>query len=98
MVEGFFDALRIWQAGFMNVDAFMGSQLYPAQQSHIEAALWPGGKVTIMMDEDEAGANCERQCIEALVPHLYVKAIRLPDGAAQPDELTEEQIHQLLAE
>ena len=38
--------------------ALMGTQLYPAQQSQIEAALGPGGKVTIMMDADEAGAEC----------------------------------------
>lgn len=30
-------------------------------------------------------------------PTGYVKAVRLPDGAAQPDELTEDQISQLLA-
>lgn len=97
LVEGFFDLFHIYQAGFKNVVALMGSQLYPAQQSQIESALGPAGKVLIMMDADEAGANCERQCIEALAPHLYVKAIRLPDGVAQPDELTSEQIQQLVA-
>ena len=96
VVEGFFDAFHIHQVSFGNVVALMGSQLYPAQQSQIEAALGPGGKITLIMDMDEAGANCERRCIEALTSTLYERAIRLPDGAAQPDELTGEQIKKLL--
>jgi len=51
-----------------------------------------------MMDAHEAGAKCEQKCIEALATRLYVKAVRLPDGAAEPDELTETQIHALLAD
>ena len=59
---------------------------------HLNGTSYPGrpAKLIIMMDADEAGAECEEKCIAALVPHLYVKAIHLPEGAAQPDELTEE--------
>jgi len=98
LVEGFFDLFRIWQAGFKNVVALIGTELYPAQQQLLESVLGPTGKVTLMMDADEAGASCEQKCIEALATRLYVKAVRLPDGAADPDELTETQIHALLAD
>ena len=98
LVEGFFDLFRIWQAGFKNVVALIGTELYPAQPHLLESALGPNGKLTLMMDADEAGAKCEHKCIEALATRLYVTAVRLPDEAAEPDELTESQIYQLLAD
>ena len=30
LVEGFIDLFRIWQAGFKNVVALIGTELYPA--------------------------------------------------------------------
>jgi DNA primase len=95
VVEGFFDALRIWQAGFHHVVALMGSQLYPAQTHLLQAVLGTKGRVTLMLDADEAGRACRSQCIEKLVPHLYVKAVELPEGAGQPDQLSDKQIRQL---
>ncbi len=97
MVEGFFDALRVWEAGFENVVALMGSELCPAQTHLLTTVLGTAGRVTLMFDNDAAGHGCQEQCVEQLVPHLYVKTVSMPEGAAQPDELTEKQIHQLLA-
>ncbi len=96
VVEGFFDALHIWQAGFKNVVALMGSVLSPAQTHLLQAALGTSGRATLMLDGDSAGTECQERCIAALVSSMYVKAMRLPDGVAQPDELTENQIAQLL--
>ncbi len=75
----------------------MGSELYPAQKHLLRAALGTAGRLTLMLDADEAGRSCQQQCIEELVPHLYVKAVEIPDGADQPDELQDKQIRQLLA-
>jgi len=97
LVEGFFDAFRIWEAGFENVVALMGSELCPAQTHLLTTVLGRAGRVTLLLDDDKAGHGCQEQCIELLVPHLYIKAVSLPDGVAQPDELTEKQTHQLLA-
>jgi DNA primase len=36
LVEGFFDCFRIWQAGFKNVVALMGSVLSPDQVGVID--------------------------------------------------------------
>ena len=60
VVEGFFDALHIWQAGFKNVVALMGSELYPAQTHLLQAALGTSGRVTLMLDGDVAGTECPR--------------------------------------
>ena len=97
VVEGFFDAFRIWQAGFHNVVSLMGSELYPPQQQLLQAVLGATGRVTLLLDADVAGRSCQEKCIERLVPHLYVKAVALPEGTSQPDQLTDQQIRQLFA-
>ena len=75
----------------------MGSELYPAQTHLLTTVLGNAGRVTLLLDDDDAGHRGQEQCIEQLVPHLYVKTVSMPEGAAQPDELTEKQVHQLLA-
>src|SRR5688500_11166227 len=55
VVEGFFDCLKVWQAGMLNVVALMGSTMSDEQEELIVAAVGPGGRVTLMFDEDEAG-------------------------------------------
>jgi DNA primase len=41
VVEGFFDAMRLWQAGFPNVVALMGSALSEAQEALIVDVVGP---------------------------------------------------------
>ena len=53
IVEGFFDLFHIWQAGFKNVVALMGSELYPAQTHLLQAALGTSGRVTLLLDGDD---------------------------------------------
>ena len=53
-------------------------------------------KITLMLDNDQAGASGTEKCIEALVGRFYVKAVRLPNDVAQPDELANEEIYNLL--
>jgi len=96
VVEGFFALFRVWQAGYRNVVALMGNELYPAQTHLLQAALGEFGRVTLMLDNDAGGKTCEAQCVETLVSSMYVKVVRLPDGVADPDQLTDEQIDQLL--
>ena len=66
VVEGFFDTFRVWQAGFPNVVALMGSRLSEQQRELLVKALGPQGKLTLLFDADEAGRHCEVQCVEEL--------------------------------
>ena len=74
----------------------MGSELYPAQKHLLQAALGTSGRVTLMLDGDKAGRDCQKRCIKELVPHLYVKSVELPDGV-QPDQLAANDIRHLLS-
>lgn len=97
VVEGFFDVFRVSQAGYPNVVALMGSHLSPTQKELLVDSLGPQGKLTLLFDADDAGLACQAQCLEELSSQLFVKPVRLPEGGHQPDELTDEQILQLLA-
>jgi DNA primase len=96
VVEGFFGAMKVHQSGFPNVVALMGSYLSEAQTHLLRAALGAQGKVTIMMDGDEDGRNCQEQCLAELSRHMFVKVVELNDGI-QPDHLSDDQLRQLLA-
>lgn len=97
LVEGVFDCLKVWQAGFKNVVALLGSQLSEEQERLMVEAVGPGGKVALMFDEDAAGWSCRDEVSERLISCVYVKVIRLGDEGLQPDSLAEEEIKKLLS-
>ena len=66
------------------------------QANLLQAALGKFGRVTLMLDNDAGGKTCEEQCVETMVSSMYVKVVHLPDGVADPDQLTGEQIDHLL--
>jgi DNA primase len=92
VVEGFFDCMKVSQAGFPCV-ALMGSSL-SAQQ---EALLCRNCKVVVLMfDGDEAGAKATDDCLVRLGRKgLWIKAVVLQPGQ-QPDQLSSEELGGLL--
>ena len=52
IVEGFFDAAKVWQAGYRNVVALMGSSLSDVQAGLLPQHFWLG---LLMLDGDSAG-------------------------------------------
>jgi DNA primase len=96
LVEGFFSVFRLWQAGFSNGVALMGSYLSECQRDLLVATLGPDGRVILLFDNDEAGRECEAQCLDELSQHLYVKVVRLPGECQQLDNLTVGKVRQLL--
>jgi len=96
IVEGFFDCMRLHQAGIPNVVALMGSSLSEEQLSLIADAVGPQGKVTLMFDEDDAGRNCRNDVLTRLVDHVYVRVIHLGEEGMQPDALSDDNIRTLL--
>ena len=92
VVEGFFDCLRVSQAGMESVVALMGTELYehPAQLLAERFA-----RVMLLLDGDEAGRKGSDRVAARLKDRCEVQVIRLPEGA-QPDQLAAELLHGLM--
>lgn len=95
LVEGFFGCMRVWQAGFKNAVALMGSSLSEEQETLIVKAVGSQGKVILMFDGDKAGHECRDDVLSRLITKVYIKVINLPEGG-QPDSLSNEEIKDLL--
>lgn len=96
LVEGFFDTFRLWQAGYKNVVALMGTLMSDKQEQLIMKAVGENGKVTLMFDNDEAGGRATTAVVERLINKVYIKVINLKEEQTQPDQLKEEDIKSIL--
>lgn len=92
VVEGYFDCVRVHQAGFPGVVALMGSSLSAAQESglrrHFEG-------IVLMLDGDAAGRAASEAVATRLSGWRSVQVVRVPDGS-QPDQLSPATLRQLL--
>lgn len=93
VVEGFFDCLKVYQAGFPTVVALMGSALYEAQCRLLVGRF---RRITLMLDGDQAGRSATAAMAPALCAHRPTEIVELADGV-QPDQLTDECLCQILA-
>lgn len=91
VVEGFFDCMKVHQAGFPCV-AVLGSWLSD-EQSELLAEHFD--RVILMFDGDDAGREGMEDAVLKLASLLWVKTISLPDGV-QPDQMTTEDLENLL--
>jgi len=92
VVEGFFDCMKVHQAGIRSVVGLMGSVLYEPQR---HALLERFRHITLLLDGDPAGRNASTIIAKKLRPHCGVRVVLLPDGV-QPDQLWAEDIGKLL--
>lgn len=92
LVEGFFDCMRVHQAGFPAVAALMGAKLSCAQKELLTKRF---ARVILMLDGDETGRAATDHITEQLRGTCPVDQVRLPAGV-QPDQLPAERIRQLL--
>lgn len=90
--EGFFDCMKVHQAGLHAVVGLMGSTLSDAQ----EKVLHQFAHVILFLDGDEAGREAARGIAARLIHHTFVRVIDLPDGK-QPDQLASAEIQALLS-
>ncbi len=65
VVEGFFDCMKVHQAGFPNVVALMGSTLSDLQELLL---LTHTDRLVVLFDGDDAGTACERTCYQRIRP------------------------------
>lgn len=92
LVEGFFDCLKVHQAGVQAVVALMGAVLYEAQKS---ALLRHFQSFILMLDGDTAGRRATAAITAQLRPYATVRVIHLADGV-QPDQLTTDATREIL--
>ena len=92
LVEGFFDAIQLHQAGHRNVVALMGST-FSRRQSHLLTRHFQS--LILLLDGDAAGRRAANQIAQSLQSQMPIRRIDLPDGR-QPDQLSPVEIHALL--
>jgi DNA primase len=96
VVEGFFDVMKLWQQGFYRVVSIMGSSLSSQQEEALVKASSSRSGIILMFDEDDAGRAGREKALVRLSRRMFVRVVPLPQEGAQPDHLTENELHALL--
>ena len=96
IVEGFFDAIKLWQNGIRRVVAIMGCSLSPAQEALLVQHTGSQTKVLVMLDEDDAGKAGREQVVQRLALHRYVKFFQFEREGMQPEQLTATDLAELM--
>lgn len=95
VVEGYMDAVSLYQAGIQNVVAIMGTALTP---EHCRMIKRMTPHVLVMLDGDAAGQNAAERSLPVLLSQgLYPRGLVLPDGQ-DPDDFVKTQGAQALQE
>jgi DNA primase len=92
VVEGFFDCMRVHQAGYGSVVALMGSVLSAGQK---ELLCQDFRRVVLLLDGDETGRAATLRIGPQLRPTAAVTEIFLPTGV-QPDQLSKDELRRIL--
>ena len=96
VVEGFFDCMKLVENGYSRTVALMGSTLSPEQEQSLRKHTTPESRIVLMLDEDEAGQAARAEIVQRLAVDRFVKIVRLPEHAFQPDELSADEIAELI--
>jgi DNA primase len=92
VVEGFFDALKVHQAGHPAVVALMGASF---SQRQSELLLSHFASITLMLDGDETGRRAAAFIVQLLIAKLPINKVELPNHI-QPDQLSPTEINVLV--
>ena len=96
IVEGFFDCIKIHQAGHERVVALMGSSLSESQENLILENADPDRGVVVFLDNDEAGRKAQSEILCRLARHVFVKSLFADGEGRQPEHLSPEEVRSLL--
>lgn len=88
IVEGHFDVIWLWQCGYANSLAIMGS--HPSRDQIEKIVLWFSDAV-VFGDGDAAGSKMARSTVEALKARIPVRLAEPVEGK-DPNEHTEEEL------
>lgn len=89
IVEGFFDCLKVHQAGYSNVVALMGVSLSDRQSELLDTYF---RELVVMLDGDEAGRRASR----LLAARWPAASMAWVPAGWQPDQLSSEAIERIL--
>ena len=92
VVEGFFDCMRVHQAGFPCVVALMGARLSPAQKNLLAHRF---SNVVLLLDGDQTGRTATARIACDLAPACTVTRVLVPPEM-QPDQMAPADIRQAL--
>ena len=89
IVEGYMDALQLWQAGFPETVACLGTAF---TEFHLQKLKQATSLVILVFDGDKAGRRATLQGVNVALtaPEVHVKAVSLPQGQ-DPDDFVKEQ-------
>jgi DNA primase len=96
LVEGFVSVWWLYQHGFKDVGALMGSSCSPEQAQIVLSKVPEDGTVIVFPDGDDAGKRCAHSVFHAVAGERSVRWIRLPDGK-QPTDCSGEELQRLLS-
>jgi DNA primase len=95
VVEGFPSVWWLWQCGFPNTVALMGSTCSAEQAAILLNGVSPSGRILMIPDGDDAGSRCAGNVFQAVGHSRLVRWPRLPDGK-QPTDCSPEALAKLL--
>lgn len=93
--EGFASVWWLWQCGFPNAVAVMGSACSDRQAALILRLVRQGGRVWLFPDGDDAGRRCAADALPRLAPYRFVHWVRLGKGE-QPTDFNAAELADLL--
>lgn len=88
VVEGFFDCLKVHQAGYGNVVALMGASISDRQSELLDSFR----ELVVMLDGDEAGRRTSR----VLAARWPAATMAWVPAGWQPDQMSSEEIERIL--
>jgi DNA primase len=95
VVEGFVSAWWLWQCGYPQVVALMGSSCSEQQLDLIVNASAPDGTVWIITDNDDAGVQCGGDLVELLDGMRKCEWLRISNGR-QPTDYALKELRRLI--
>jgi DNA primase len=96
IVEGFFDAMKLYQHGCKRVVALMGSTMSTAQEGLIRQHTSAQSQVIVMLDENEAGKAGREDIACRLSKFCFVRVHQFSRPDMEPEHLTAEELQQLM--
>ena len=96
VVQGIFDCVRIWQAGFSRIVAIMGNVLSEEQAALLTLAVSAHGRIILMFNENESGRMGLQSALMRVSSICQVRTIRLPKEGLRLGDLSQWQLLKLL--
>jgi DNA primase len=92
VVEGFFDSMRVHQAGFESVVALMGAALSQDQENLLVQRF---RRVNLMLDPDQAGRTGSQAATQQLAGRCSVGQVVIASGR-QPDQMADDEVREIM--